>query len=70
MVAGGAGSAITECLTAHGHIPPTLNLGIPDRFMEHGSREDCLAAAGLDYASVEAAITRWWQGEKRLAVGG
>jgi 1-deoxy-D-xylulose-5-phosphate synthase len=70
VVAGGAGSAITECLAAHGHIPPTLNLGIPDRFMEHGSREDCLAAAGLDLASVESAITRWWQGEKRLAVGG
>lgn len=71
VVAGGAGSAITECLAAHGHIPPTLNLGIPDRFMEHGSREDCLAAAGLDLASLEAAITRWWQGEKRLtAVGG
>jgi 1-deoxy-D-xylulose-5-phosphate synthase len=69
VVAGGAGSAITECLAAHGHIPPTLNLGIPDRFMEHGSREDCLAAAGLDLASVESAITRWWQGEKRLAVG-
>lgn len=70
VVAGGAGSAIAECLAAHGHIPPTLNLGIPDRFMEHGSREDCLAAAGLDLASVESAITRWWQGEKRLAVGG
>ncbi|GFE79708.1 1-deoxy-D-xylulose-5-phosphate synthase [Steroidobacter agaridevorans] len=71
VVAGGAGSAITECLAAHGHIPPTLNLGIPDRFMEHGSREDCLAAAGLDLASLESAITRWWQGEKRLtAVGG
>lgn len=70
VVAGGAGSAIAECLAAHGHNPPTLNLGIPDRFIEHGSREDCLAAAGLDYASLEAAITRWWQGEKRLAVGG
>nr|WP_241520750.1 1-deoxy-D-xylulose-5-phosphate synthase [Steroidobacter cummioxidans] len=70
VVAGGAGSAITECLAAHGHIPPTLNLGIPDRFMEHGSREDCLAAAGLDLASLESAIARWWQGEKRLAVGG
>ncbi|MFC4314700.1 1-deoxy-D-xylulose-5-phosphate synthase [Steroidobacter flavus] len=69
VVAGGAGSAIAECLAAHGHIPPTLNLGIPDRFMEHGSREDCLAAAGLDLASLESAITRWWQGEKRLAVG-
>lgn len=70
VVAGGAGSAIAECLAAHGHIPPMLNLGIPDRFMEHGTREDCLAAAGLDLASLETAITRWWQGEKRLAVGG
>ncbi len=69
VVAGGAGGAITECLAAHGHIPPTLNLGIPDRFIEHGTREDCLAAAGLDLTSVELAITRWWQGEKRLAVG-
>jgi 1-deoxy-D-xylulose-5-phosphate synthase len=70
VVAGGAGSAIIECLAAHGHIPPTLSLGIPDRFMEHGTREDCLAAAGLDLASVEAASTRWWQGTKRFAVGG
>jgi 1-deoxy-D-xylulose-5-phosphate synthase len=69
VVAGGAGSAINECLAMHGHGTPTLNLGIPDRFIEHGSREDCLAAAGLDFASVDAAITRWWQGEKRLAVG-
>ena len=43
VVAGGAGSAINECLAAHGHALPTLNLGIPDRFIEHGSREDCLA---------------------------
>ncbi|MBL8265131.1 1-deoxy-D-xylulose-5-phosphate synthase [Steroidobacter sp.] len=70
VVAGGAGSAIAECLAAHGHIPPSLNRGIPDRFIEHGTREDCLAAAGLDLASLESAITRWWQGEKRLAVGG
>jgi 1-deoxy-D-xylulose-5-phosphate synthase len=70
VVAGGAGSAINECLAAHGHIPPILNLGIPDRFMEHGSREDCLAAAGLDLASLESSIARWWQGEKRVAVGG
>ena len=53
VVAGGAGSAINECLAANGHGTPTLNLGIPDRFIEHGSREDCLAAAGLDRASVE-----------------
>jgi 1-deoxy-D-xylulose-5-phosphate synthase len=60
VVAGGAGSAIIECLAAHGHTLPTLQLGIPDRFIEHGSREDCLTMAGLDIASIETAIQRWW----------
>ena len=61
VVAGGAGSAIIECLAAHGRTLPTLQLGIPDRFIEHGSREDCLAMAGLDTTSIETAIQRWWK---------
>ena len=60
VVAGGAGSAIAECLSAHGYTLPFLHLGIPDRFIEHGSRSDCLAAAGLDIPSIESAVTRWW----------
>lgn len=67
VVAGGAGSAIAELLAAHGYCLPTLHLGIPDRFIEHGSRNDCLAAAGLDVASIEAAIKRWWQVPARAA---
>jgi len=67
VVAGGAGSAINECLVTHGHSLPILNLGIPDRFIEHGSREDCLVAAGLDAASVETAIARWWRVPTRAA---
>jgi 1-deoxy-D-xylulose-5-phosphate synthase len=67
VIAGGAGSAVSECLMAHGHSIPTLNLGIPDRFIEHGSREDCLAMAGLDSASIEAAVTRWWKVPARMA---
>jgi len=59
-VAGGVGSAINEALAAHGVAIPVLNLGIPDLFIEHGSREQCLAAAGLDLPSIEGAITRWW----------
>jgi 1-deoxy-D-xylulose-5-phosphate synthase len=60
VVAGGAGSAVGELLAAEGLMVPTLHLGIPDRFIEHGSREDCLAAAGLDLASLSGAIERWW----------
>jgi 1-deoxy-D-xylulose-5-phosphate synthase len=39
---------------------PQLLLGIPDRFIEHGSREDCLEAAGLDLAGITLAIEPWW----------
>jgi len=58
-VAGGAGSACSEALDAEGITTPRLHIGIPDRFIEHGSRDDCLAAAGLDLAGIAAAIERW-----------
>jgi 1-deoxy-D-xylulose-5-phosphate synthase len=59
-VAGGAGSAIAEVLCAEGLTPSLLQIGIPDRFIEHGSRESCLAAAGLDTASLTATVEHWW----------
>jgi 1-deoxy-D-xylulose-5-phosphate synthase len=55
-IAGGAGSAVNECLAAHGCSVETLNLGLPDRFLEHGSREELLAEAGLDAAGISTAI--------------
>jgi 1-deoxy-D-xylulose-5-phosphate synthase len=60
VTAGGAGSAIGELLVAEGVAMPLLHIGIPDRFVEHGSREDCLAAAGLDFGSISGSIERWW----------
>ncbi|HEX4023852.1 MAG TPA: 1-deoxy-D-xylulose-5-phosphate synthase [Steroidobacteraceae bacterium] len=61
VVAGGGGSAINEVLLAADVHMPVLNVGIPDRFIEHGSREDCLVSAGLDRASLEPRILQWWQ---------
>jgi 1-deoxy-D-xylulose-5-phosphate synthase len=60
VVAGGAGSGVGELLVAEGFEVPLLHIGIPDRFIEHGSREDCLTAAGLDFASLLAAVEGWW----------
>jgi 1-deoxy-D-xylulose-5-phosphate synthase len=60
-VAGGAGSAVLELLANCGTSLPALTLGIPDRFVEHGSREECLAQAELDPASLMAAVERWWR---------
>ena len=67
VVAGGGGSAIDELLVAHGAALPVLNIGIPDQFVEHGSRDECLAAAGLDAASLETTISQWWRVTKRPA---
>ncbi len=60
-VAGGAGSAVNECLAPHGLTVPVLNLGLPDRFLAHGSREDCLAAAGLDVAGLRHSIQQFYK---------
>jgi 1-deoxy-D-xylulose-5-phosphate synthase len=61
-VAGGAGSAVLEAMERSGSAVPVLQLGVPDTFIEHGSREDNLAAAGLDEPTIRAAIEHFWRG--------
>jgi 1-deoxy-D-xylulose-5-phosphate synthase len=60
VLAAGAGSAVCEVLVSLGLRTPLLQLGIPDRFTEHGSRESCLAAARLDAVGLRDRIERWW----------
>jgi len=68
VVAGGAGSAVGECLASAGVSLPLLHIGIPDRFIEHGSREDCLVSAGLDAPTLETRVLRWWRERRELNV--
>ncbi|MEM6986119.1 MAG: transketolase C-terminal domain-containing protein, partial [Pseudomonadota bacterium] len=56
VVMGGAGSAVVECLLAANAPCPVLQLGLPDVNLEHGSREQLLARAGLDVESIGAKI--------------
>ncbi|MBS0613013.1 MAG: 1-deoxy-D-xylulose-5-phosphate synthase [Proteobacteria bacterium] len=67
VVAGGAGSGVAQVLSQTGFCIPLLHIGIPDRFIAHGSREDCLADAGLDLASVRAQVAAWWRPSRRRA---
>ncbi|HEV2539437.1 MAG TPA: 1-deoxy-D-xylulose-5-phosphate synthase [Frateuria sp.] len=55
-IAGGAGSGVAECLAAHGLVKPILHLGLPDVYLEHGSREEVLSMAGLDLPGIRNAI--------------
>ncbi len=57
-VAGGAGSAVAEALAAHGIAVPLAQLGIPDHFVEHASREQQLAECGLDAESIYQRVQR------------
>jgi 1-deoxy-D-xylulose-5-phosphate synthase len=52
---------VLECLQQRGIAMPALQLGVPDRFIEHGSREDNLRAAGLDAAAIAAAVEAFWR---------
>ena len=56
-VMGGAGSGVNELLAATGGSFNILNIGIPDRYIEHGSRQDCLAMAGLDTDGILRQVT-------------
>jgi 1-deoxy-D-xylulose-5-phosphate synthase len=55
-VLGGAGSAVAEALAARSIATPLLQLGLPDRFVDHGDQAQLLASIGLDKAGIVAAI--------------
>jgi 1-deoxy-D-xylulose-5-phosphate synthase len=55
-VQGGAGSAVNEWLAARGTPLPVRNLGLPDRFIHHGTQAQQLAEAGLDAESLLALV--------------
>ena len=55
---GGAGSAVNEVLLAQHHAVPILNLGLPDQFVEHGTREELMAQIGLDGAGILRSIQK------------
>ncbi len=56
VVAGGAGSAVSEFLRERGIDIPILQLGLPDAFMEHGTRKQLLQQAGLTAESMTQKI--------------
>ena len=69
---GGAGSAVLEALQAAGVQKPLLQLGLPDRFIEHGDPAKLLAGMGLDAPGIDAldhAALRRAQGKPQRSGG-
>jgi 1-deoxy-D-xylulose-5-phosphate synthase len=60
-IAGGAGSAVNEFFSDFGSAVLIKNLGLPDKFLEHGKREEILAEIGLDEDSILDSISSFIQ---------
>ena len=47
-ITGGLGDAVIEYMTAHGHQATVVRMGIPDRFIEHGTTQQLRTECGFD----------------------
>ena len=56
VVAGGAGSGVNEFLAEASFAVPTLNLGLPDRYIDHGNQAALLSECGLDAIGIQKSI--------------
>ena len=54
---GGLGSAVLEWMNDHGYSPRVVRLGLPDKFVEHGTVQELQHIVGLDADSIASAIT-------------
>ncbi len=55
-LAGGAGEAVNRFLQTNKILMPVLNLGLPDYFVEQGTREELLTECGLDSQGILASV--------------
>jgi 1-deoxy-D-xylulose-5-phosphate synthase len=54
-IVGGLGSAVIEYMNDNNYKAKILRLGIPDRFVDHGTQEELYRECGYDVAGIAAA---------------
>ncbi|CAA6822727.1 MAG: 1-deoxy-D-xylulose 5-phosphate synthase (EC [uncultured Thiotrichaceae bacterium] len=57
-IQGGAGSAVNEMLQREGITTRVLNLGLPDKYVAHATREEQLVSIGLSSENILAQIRK------------
>ena len=71
VIEGGAGEAVNQILLSHGSSVKRLNYGLPDRLIQHGTRDDMLNDVGMNRAGLLAFIRphiRRAKNSQRIAV--
>ena len=61
VIAGGAGSACIEFLIKSGSCKPFLQLGLPDKFIDHGDSQVLMSQCGLDETGIEQSIRKYFE---------
>ncbi|BDW11891.1 1-deoxy-D-xylulose-5-phosphate synthase [Polynucleobacter sp. SHI8] len=61
VIAGGAGSACIEFLMKSGSCKPFLQLGLPDKFIDHGDPQILMSQCGLDETGIEQSIRKYFE---------
>ncbi|KPD21420.1 1-deoxy-D-xylulose-5-phosphate synthase [Idiomarina abyssalis] len=59
VVAGGAGSAVSEYVSQHKACPQVLNIGLPDAFIKHGSQSEVREEIGLDAKGIQSQVSNF-----------
>ena len=59
VIMGGAGAAVSECLNQEKINIPTLNLGLPDNYIHHGTQDSLLSQVGLDRDGIIQSISNY-----------
>ncbi|MBL7944887.1 MAG: 1-deoxy-D-xylulose-5-phosphate synthase [Flavobacteriales bacterium] len=67
-IQGGMGSAVLEFMADHGYHAQVKRLGIPDKWIEHGSQNELYAECGFDDKSLVAAVKEMLQERRASSV--
>ncbi len=54
---GGMGSAVLEWMSDHGYAPQVVRLGLPDKFVEHGTVGELHTICGIDKESIKKQLS-------------
>ncbi|MBX7095367.1 MAG: 1-deoxy-D-xylulose-5-phosphate synthase [Flavobacteriales bacterium] len=69
-IQGGMGSAVLEFMADHGYQAQVKRLGVPDRFIDHGTQQELYVECGYDVNAIIATATQMLASEKTISAVG
>jgi len=66
VIQGGFGSAVLEFISDNGYNNQVKRLGMPDKFIEHGTPEELMHMLGLDAEGIAQSIESWLEKTKSI----